>query len=106
MPARTGMTFRKAPVQAILVKRIGNFRVADQPIPTLAPSEVLVRVSVTGLCRTDLKIVRNGHRDLVLPRVLAGDRVTRKSLRGLGHGGLCLGCEVCRYPDCSFGKGV
>lgn len=44
--------------------------------------------------------------DLVLPRVLAGDRVTRKSLRGLGHGGLCLGCEVCRYPDCSFGKGV
>lgn len=44
--------------------------------------------------------------DLVLPRVLAGDVVTRASLRGLGHGGLCLGCDVCRYPDCSFGKGV
>ena len=26
-------------------------------------------MSVTGLCRTDLKIVRHGHRDLTLPRV-------------------------------------
>lgn len=44
--------------------------------------------------------------DLVLPRLIAGERVTKKSLRGLGHGGLCLGCKPCRYPDCSFGKGI
>ncbi|MFZ5649244.1 MAG: molybdopterin-binding protein [Bacillota bacterium] len=42
--------------------------------------------------------------DLVLPRVLAGERITRKELAGMGHGGLCLGCSQCRYPDCSFGK--
>lgn len=44
--------------------------------------------------------------DLVLPRILAGERITRQDLQKLGHGGLCLECRVCRYPDCSFGKGV
>lgn len=42
--------------------------------------------------------------DLVLPRVLAGERVTRKEIVRLGHGGLCLRCAECRFPDCSFGK--
>ena len=42
--------------------------------------------------------------DLILPRVAAGVPVTRKDLTRLGHGGLCLGCEECRYPACSFGK--
>ena len=44
--------------------------------------------------------------DLVLPRIAAGVPVTRAELRGLGHGGLCLGCSECHYPNCSFGKGV
>ncbi len=42
--------------------------------------------------------------DLVLPRVLAGERITRRELAELGHGGLCLKCDVCRYPVCPFGK--
>lgn len=42
--------------------------------------------------------------DLILPRVAAGIRVTRKDITVLGHGGLCLGCDPCRYPACSFGK--
>jgi molybdenum cofactor synthesis domain-containing protein len=42
--------------------------------------------------------------DLLLPRVLAGDRIGRKEMAALGHGGLCLKCEVCRYPVCPFGK--
>lgn len=44
--------------------------------------------------------------DLVLPRVAAGIEVTKKDLARLGNGGLCLGCPVCHYPNCSFGKGV
>lgn len=43
--------------------------------------------------------------DLVLPRVLAGERLTRKDIAVLGHGGLCLHCVECRYPVCPFGKG-
>ncbi len=42
--------------------------------------------------------------DLVLPRVAAGVPVTREELSALGEGGLCLGCEVCTYPNCGFGK--
>ena len=41
--------------------------------------------------------------DLVVPRILAGDRLTRADITGLGHGGLCLGCPDCRYPNCGFG---
>lgn len=42
--------------------------------------------------------------DLILPRVLAGERIGRKEVAALGHGGLCMKCDVCRYPVCPFGK--
>lgn len=42
--------------------------------------------------------------DLVLPRVAAGVRLTKADLVHYGHGGLCLGCPVCHYPICPFGK--
>jgi molybdenum cofactor synthesis domain-containing protein len=42
--------------------------------------------------------------DLVLPRVLAGEKIGRRELAELGHGGLCMKCDVCRYPVCPFGK--
>ncbi|MGL4799441.1 MAG: molybdopterin-binding protein [Cellulosilyticaceae bacterium] len=44
--------------------------------------------------------------DLVLPRILAGIKVTKRDIVRMGHGGLCLGCKPCYYPACSFGKGV
>lgn len=43
--------------------------------------------------------------DLVLPRIAAGVRISRKDITRLGNGGLCLGCEDCRWPDCGFGTG-
>lgn len=43
--------------------------------------------------------------DLVVPRILAGDRVTRSDIAALGHGGLCSLCPECSYPVCGFGKG-
>jgi len=42
--------------------------------------------------------------DLMLPRIAAGVPVTRADITVLGEGGLCLGCEVCTYPNCGFGK--
>lgn len=42
--------------------------------------------------------------DLILPRVAAGVRVSKKDIVKLGNGGLCLGCKECRYPICPFGK--
>ena len=44
--------------------------------------------------------------DLVLPRVLAKEKLSFADIAAYGHGGLCMECEICRYPDCTFGKGV
>lgn len=44
--------------------------------------------------------------DLILPRLLADVPVTADWLAGLGHGGLCLNCPECHFPNCGFGKGV
>jgi len=42
--------------------------------------------------------------DLIAPRILAGETVTRADITKLGHGGLCSACPECRYPGCNFGK--
>ena len=44
--------------------------------------------------------------DLILPRILAGERIGRKELAFIGHGGLCRDCPECCYPHCPFGKGM
>lgn len=43
--------------------------------------------------------------DLVLPRIMADDIITKSDIDKLGQGGLCLNCDVCTYPNCGFGKG-
>jgi hypothetical protein len=44
--------------------------------------------------------------DLVLPRILAGEKISKAELAFLGHGGLCRDCPECTYPKCHFGKGA
>ena len=42
--------------------------------------------------------------DLVVPRLLAGLKVTAEDVAGMGHGGFCASCPECTYPICPFGK--
>ncbi len=42
--------------------------------------------------------------DLILPRILAGENLTRENIAEMGHGGLCLNCPDCLFPKCPFGK--
>ena len=42
--------------------------------------------------------------DLILPRILAGEKIGKTELAFLGHGGLCRDCAECTYPHCGFGK--
>lgn len=42
--------------------------------------------------------------DLILPRILAGETIAADEVAAMGHGGLCMNCEVCHYPVCSFGR--
>jgi formylmethanofuran dehydrogenase subunit E len=42
--------------------------------------------------------------DALLPRLLAGRRITRPELAAMGEGGLCMNCKVCTWPKCFFLK--
>lgn len=43
--------------------------------------------------------------DVILPKVLAGEKITKRYVASLGHGGLCRQCsDGCHYPNCSFAK--
>jgi formylmethanofuran dehydrogenase subunit E len=43
--------------------------------------------------------------DLLLPRLLAGLKITRHDLARMGNGAFCMNCKVCTFPNkCPFGK--
>ncbi len=42
--------------------------------------------------------------DLIIPRLVAKDPVTKRDIIKLGHGGMCMDCEVCIFPNCGFGR--
>jgi hypothetical protein len=42
--------------------------------------------------------------DLLFPRIMAGDIIQKQDITSLGHGGFCLQCKKCIYPNCAFGK--
>lgn len=96
-------------MKCIMVNRIGGFDVMDVPVRMPHADEILIRVEVTGLCRTDLKLIRLGHRDLVLPRIPGEEVVgvvseTGENVKSIKQGdrvyvypGMwCGGCPSCR----------
>lgn len=42
--------------------------------------------------------------DVLLPQIFSGGRITREDLIRLGDGGLCQMCQVCHWPNCTFGR--
>ena len=90
-------------MKAVIVEEIGSFTIGDVDIPIPATNHVLVRVNVTGLCRTDLKIIRVGHRDLVLPRVPGEEVVGTICELGNGVNEYSIGQRVYVYPGTSCG---
>lgn len=44
--------------------------------------------------------------DLIMPLLLSEEKINKHDLAKLGMGGLCLNCEVCHYPVCTFGTGA
>jgi len=42
--------------------------------------------------------------DVLLPRILAKDKITKRDIAEYAIGGLCHFCKVCVYPVCPFGK--
>jgi L-iditol 2-dehydrogenase len=90
-------------MKAVIVEEIGSLTIGDVDIPIPATDHVLVQVNVTGLCRTDLKIIRVGHRDLVLPRVPGEEVVGTICELGNGVHDYSIGQRVYVYPGTSCG---
>jgi len=65
---------RSSEVIAVRYTQGGGLRFEDVPVPAAGAGEMLLRVEAAGLCGTDVKIVRGGHRKL-----RAGQTIT------LGH---------------------
>jgi len=42
--------------------------------------------------------------DLLLPRILAGQKISRMDLARMAVGSFCLYCNTCTFPKCPFGK--
>jgi L-iditol 2-dehydrogenase len=91
-------------MKAILIKEIGSFDYCDVEMPNPESGEVLVRVKVAGLCRTDLKIIEVGHRDLVLPRIPAEEVVGEVCAIAPDVDSSLMSKNVYIYPGTSCGE--
>ncbi len=90
-------------MQAIVIHKIGAFEIEDLPLPIPEQHDVRVHVAVTGLCRTDLKIIEHGHRDLTLPRIPGEEVVGMVDAVGPQTDVLWLGARVYVYPGTACG---
>jgi L-iditol 2-dehydrogenase len=85
-------------MQAVVVREIGRYEFTRVPVEAPGPDEALIQVLVTGLCRTDLKIIEAGHRDLVLPRVPGEEVVGLIREKGAAVADFQVGQMVYVYP--------
>ncbi len=91
-------------MKAVVVEKIGSFTIQERDIPRPGRDEVLLRVTVTGVCRTDLKLIRVGHRDLVLPRVPGEEVVGTICQLGADVKEYSINQRVYVYPGTSCGQ--
>lgn len=79
---------------------IGALTLEDAPIPKPGPDDVLIKVAHCALCRTDAKMLKMGHRDLELPRILGHEIHGRVAEAGeavvVWPGVACGACAQCR----------
>jgi nicotinate-nucleotide--dimethylbenzimidazole phosphoribosyltransferase len=69
----------------------------DRPA-VLPDGWVILDVSHCGICRTDAKMWEQGHRDLVLPRVLGHEIIAKDSIQryAIWPGIVCGNCAYCK----------
>jgi alcohol dehydrogenase, propanol-preferring len=96
-------------MRAMLLEKPGQgLRLAEVPIPTPGPDQVLLRVHACGVCRTDLHILEGELKEPKLPLILGHQVVgtvmevghrTRQIKPGQRVGVPWLGktCQQCRY---------
>lgn len=64
-------------MKAAVLRAPGVLELDDMPDPECPEGGALIRVMACAVCGTDVKMLRQGHRDLVYPRVLGHEVVGR-----------------------------
>lgn len=84
-------------MKAIQLQADKSLRCVEAPPPPAGPGEVPARVIACALCRTDAKMWRHGHRDLVVPRILGHEICVRSGEDRFvaWPGSCCLQCQEC-----------
>ena len=78
---------------ALVLNGPGDVQVAEKPIPTPGPGEVVLAVEATTICGTDLRIISGEKTAGVRPGVTLGSRDRRKD-RLPRRGGGRTGCRA------------
>ncbi len=86
-------------MKALLLEDIGKIGVGEVPEPVPGQGQVLLKIKAAAICRTDAKMWKMGHRDLVLPRILGHEICAVRTDDGKRHvvwpGTSCGKCEYC-----------
>jgi len=90
-------------VKAAVLHAPRDLRVEPTPAPEPGPTEVLVRVSLAGLCGTDYRIW-TGDRAVVYPRVMGHEFVGRVDAVGRDVQSVRAGDRVVVEPNYSCGR--
>jgi threonine dehydrogenase-like Zn-dependent dehydrogenase len=56
-------------MKAALITGMNQLEIREIPVPHLPPGGVIVKMLSAAICGTDVKMLINGHRDLILPRI-------------------------------------
>ena len=80
-----------APVLPGAMLLLAYYKVGDRTVPVLGLPGCVMYAKRTVF-------------DLILPRVIADDRIYAEEIAAYGEGGLCLNCPTCIFPNCGFGK--
>ncbi len=91
-------------MKCVQVAEIGKFKLTEASLRKPGEHEVAIKVAVTGLCRTDLKLIQVGHRDLILPRIPGEEVVGTVFDVGTGVTEVKTGDLVYVYPGSWCGK--
>ena len=103
-------------MKAVVLRHAGDLALADVDVPQPATGEVLVRVSHTGICGTDLKIFTGAMpaaRPLIMGHEIAGEVVTGSAPRASAgqrvlvdpvlYCGTCFECRAGHTNLCANG---
>ena len=97
-------------MQAVVVRAPMDFGVESVPVPAAPPGGLLLHIKACGLCGSDLRTLRYGHRKVQLPYVIGHEICGVVAETGPGYGGrwatgdllsmgpvvYCGHCDFCR----------